>query len=404
MKEKYAELLLKRCVNVKEEEPLFISISTENYEFARILNKKALEMGVRDIYINFRDEVISHDTLSVLTEEEIKNNHIWNNPKWDEYASKNAAFLMLESDDPDLMNDINPNKISLSSLVSRSSKKVYKEKQGKYEVSWCIAAIPSYNWAKKLFKDSNNPVDDLWNLIYEICFINKENPIEEWEKIVENSIDRCSILNKYKFKKLHYKNNLGTDLYVGLTPKTVWLGAGEKHVDGRKLLVNVPTFEVFTSPDRTKTNGIVYNSKPLVYNGSIIDNFYIEFKDGKVVNYHAEKGNDVLRGIINGDENSCMLGECALVDYNSPISNCGKVFYTTLYDENASCHLALGEGFLDTVDDYENLNKEELEKLGLNNSLMHVDFMIGTSDLTITGIDQNDNEMTIFENGNFVLE
>ncbi len=402
--EKYAEVLLKRCLNLKKGEPLFIEAPTENYEFVRILNKLALEIGSKDIHIEWYDENVKHDTLIKLSEEEIKNHPFWNKSIFDEYAKKNAAFLMLDSENPDLMNDVESSKVSLSGLISRTSRPIYKQKQGIYEVSWCIAATSTKAWSEKLFPKCNDSKDKLWNLIFDICFIKENNPILAWEQQVFQSEKRSKILNNYKFKKLHYTNSLCTDLYVGLTDKTIWCGAGETNLDGRKLLVNIPTFEVFTSPDKTKTNGIVYSSKPLVYNGALIEDFCLEFNGGKVVNVKAKKGEDVLKGIIEADENSCMLGECALVDYNSPISMSGITFYTTLYDENASCHLALGEGFKGCVENGINSNLEDLEKIGLNHSTIHVDFMIGTKDLKITGIDKNNKEIIIFNNGNFEIE
>lgn len=402
--EKYAELLLKRCLNLKEGEPLLIEAPIENYEFIRLLNKKALEMGVSDIHIEWYDDELKHDTLKYLTEEEIENHPFWNKKIFDEYASKNAAFLMLNASDPDIMNDIDPKKVTKAGYTSIKTRPIYKRKQNIYEVSWCIAATSTLGFSKKVFPKSDDPVTDLWNQIFEICFINTENPIEEWEKQVIKSENRSNILNKYKFKMLHYTNSLGTDLKIGLTDKTIWCGAGEKNLDGRKILVNLPTFEVFTSPDKNKTNGVVYSSKPLVYNGTLIENIRLEFKDGKVVNFDASKGKDVLEGIIKADENSCMLGEAALVDYNSPISNSNIIFYTTLYDENAACHLALGNGFKTALENGVNLSLEELDELGLNNSVVHVDFMIGTKDLCITGIDSYGNEKEIFKDGNFVLK
>ena len=204
---------------------------------------------------------------------------------------------------------------------------------------------------------------------------------------------------------MHYTNKLGTDLWVELPTNSIWEGACSKMPNKeRYLLVNIPTEEIFTSPHYKGTNGIVYSSKPLVYGGNVIDQFYIEFKEGKVINYHAEKGEEILKNIIELDENSKYLGEIALVEYDSPISNSKVLFYTTLYDENASCHLALGDGFPLTIEGGAHLNKEELLKRGINQSDIHVDFMIGTADLQITGIDEKGKEHLVFTNGNFAFK
>lgn len=402
--EKYAEVLLKRCLNLKEGEPLFIEASVENYEFIRILNKKALEMGSTDIHIEWSDDQIKHDTLEKIDEKDIENHPYWNKQIYDEYAKKNAAFLMFSSSDPDIMNDIDSKKVSKSGFVSINSRPIYKQKQRIYEISWCIALIPTLGLAEKIFPGNDDPVSDLWEQIFDICFINEEDPIKSIENQIKKCENKCKTLNKYKFKSLHYTNNIGTDLTVELSDKAIWCGAAEQNLDGRKIIVNFPTFEVFTSPDKTKTNGVVYSSKPLVYNGSLIDDFMLEFKDGKVINFDAKEGKEVLEGIITADENSCMLGELALVDYDSPISDTDITFYTTIYDENASCHLALGNGFKGCIENGINLSEEELNKLNLNNSTIHVDFMMGTEDLKITGIDKDNNEVIIFDNGNFVLE
>ena len=211
-------------------------------------------------------------------------------------------------------------------------------------------------------------------------------------------------MNELNFKTLHYTNSLGTDLYVGLSDGAKWCGAGEPMPSGRRIVANIPTEEIFTSPNRLMTSGIVYSSKPLVYNGYIIDDFWIKFEDGKVISFDASKGKDVLSSIINGDDTSCYLGECALVPYDSPISNSGVIFYTTLFDENASCHLALGTGFPNTLDGTDGKEKDELISMGLNVSDVHVDFMIGTSDLKIEGVTYDGKNVLIFENGNFCID
>ena len=401
---KYAELLLSKGVNIKKDQPLVITAPIESADFVRVLSLSALKKGVTDIYFDWYDDILKHQQLTYFDNDSISNSRFFNRSIYDEYAKKDSAFLMLVSDDPDLMSDIDNSTLSHSALVSRTSRPLYKKRQSINDVSWCIAAVSSYGWAKKVFNECDDCVNKLWDLIFDICLINYDDPIKKWDEKLELSKKRCETLNKLKLKTLHYTNSLGTDLYVGLSRDTIWCGAGEKMPNGTEIVCNIPTEEIFTSPNRLMTNGKVYSSKPLVYNGSIIDNFWIEFKDGKVINFDAKRGKDILESIINGDSNSCYLGECALVSYDSPISNSGVLFYTTLFDENASCHLALGTGFPNCLEGASSKSKNELLDSGLNVSDVHVDFMIGTSDTKIQGITYDNKEVLIFDNGNFVLD
>lgn len=404
MYEKYAELLLKRCLNIKEDEPLLINAPIECIDFIRIVAKKAYILGVKDIYFDLTDDILKRDQLENLDISSLKESRFWNKEIWNEYAEKNAAFLMLYGDDPEMTNGIEAEKISATATTSRVSRKVYKDKQAINEVAWCIASVATERWALKVFPNSNNPKDDLWNAIFKMCYIDTENPIEKWDELVSENRRRCTELNNYKIQKLHYTNSLGTDLYIELSEDAIWSGGDEKLKDGREAIVNMPTIEVFTTPILKKTNGIVYSSKPLVYNGAIIDEFYLEFKEGKVINFDAKEGKEILKSIINGDEQSCYLGEVALVEHDSVISKSNILFYETLFDENASCHLALGAGFPTALKNGETKTKEELLESGCNVSDVHVDFMIGTSDLNITGLTYDNQEINIFSNGKFDIK
>ena len=258
---------------------------------------------------------------------------------------------------------------------------------------------PIFN--KKIFDNTEDAMNKLWDAIFDACYINNKNPNEAWDTFIEETNKKTEILNKLKIKELHYTNNLGTDLIINLLETSIWNGASEKTKSGVEFIANIPTQEVFTTPNRLGTNGIVYSSKPLIYNGGFINDFFIEFKDGKVINYDAKEGKDILKGIIESDENACYLGEVALVDYNSPISTSKLIHYETLYDENASCHLALGSGFTECVKGTDNKSKEELINLGFNYSDNHVDFMIGTEDLNIMAKTFDGKEVQIFKDGNF---
>ena len=399
--EKYAELLLTKGVNVKRGTPLLISAPMEAYEFVEILSKKAFEKGVTDIGYDLIDEKIKHDALKYLEINDLKESPIFNKKIFDEYAKKDAAFLMLMSDDPTLMDDIDSNKLSQAAIFSRKSKPLYKQRQLNNEIVWCIACTATMGRAEKMFDNNEDAINKLWDAIFDACYINNKNPNEAWDTFIEETNKKTEILNKLKIKELHYTNNLGTDLIINLLETSIWNGASEKTKSGVEFIANIPTQEVFTTPNRLGTNGIVYSSKPLIYNGGFINDFFIEFKDGKVINYDAKEGKDILKGIIESDENACYLGEVALVDYNSPISTSKLIHYETLYDENASCHLALGSGFTECVKGTDNKSKEELINLGFNYSDNHVDFMIGTEDLNIMAKTFDGKEVQIFKDGNF---
>lgn len=385
---KYAELLLKRCLNIKECQPLLISTPIEPLDFIRELTEVALELGVKDIYYDYNDSYIKHSHLKYLEKEDLKLNTLFNKKIFDEYTKKGAAVLMLAGGSPDIMNDIDNEILSFNAKLSNSSRKLFRKLQLTYEVPWCIASVATLDHARKVFPNSDKPLDDLWNTIFKMCLIDKNDPIKEWNNKILLNKKRVDKLNGLNIKKLVYKNKLGTNFEIGFN-NNIWCGADTKN----NLIVNMPTEEIFTSPDKNTMNGIVYASKPLIYNGNIIDDFWIKFKNGKVIDYDAKKGKKLLKSIID-IKGGNKLGEVALVDVNSPISKSNILFYETLYDENASCHLALGEGFTEC-------SKEDSPKW-INKSLTHVDFMIGTRDLNITAETDKGN-IVIIKDGKFII-
>ena len=403
LKEKYAEVLLKTCLKV-ENQPLLISFNSERLDFVRIITKIAYKMGVTDIYYDITDPYLKHEALLNLPVEKLKKLSFFDKTKWSEYAKKNAAFLMLASENPGLMDDVDPVKIKELIKFSNDTRKDFLFLRDKLQLSWCIAAVPTKSWAKLIFKTSENPVDDLWMKIFDICEINSVDPKLVWDKKIKILSKRAKKLNDYNFKTLKYKNGKGTCFSVSLPKGHIWQSGSETLENGKEILVNFPTEEVFTSPDYRSANGILYSSKPLSYQGNIIDNFNITFKDGKAVSSYAEIGDKFLKEMINTCNNSNYLGEVALVESSSQISVTGLTFYETLYDENASCHFALGASFKECIINGVNISKEELQEVGLNQCDNHVDFMVGTPDLEIIGITENNDSIKIFENGNFTLE
>lgn len=392
--EKYANLLLTKCLSIKKGQPLLISAPIDAIEFVRTITKIAVEKDITDIYYDFDDEILRHDHLKHLNQDDLKNSRFFNKKIWDEYAKKDAAFLMLCADNPDIMIDIDSERLAQANKLLRTTKPLFKKRQLNNEISWCIACVSTDAWAKKVFPDSNNPKEELWNAIFKMCLVYKKDPIQEWNEKTKNNNMLVNKLNELEIIKLKYKNDLGTNFEIGFD-NNIWCGTGCKLKDGRSVIVNMPTEEVFTTPDKYTANGIVYASLPLVYNGSLIEDFYLEFKNGKVINYDAKKGKESLKSIIE-IKNGNYLGEVALVDVTSPISKSNILFYDTLYDENASCHLALGSGFLECIKDTKNLKN-------FNESKTHVDFMIGTTDLEIIAETKSGKSVTIMKNGKFTL-
>ena len=399
---KYAEVLLKTCLKVEENQPLFISFNTERLDFVRIVSEEAYKIGVKDIYFDMSDPYLKHEALKYLEIEDLKQLSFWNKEMWNVYARKHAAFLMLASETPGLMKDIDPKKMSELIRYSQETREEFEAYRDKSELAWCIAAVPTKAWADELFDNNEDSVNMLWNKIFEICSIDQEDPVKIWNDKLALLKKRASKLNEKKIKTLIYKDNKN-NFKIDFPDNHNWASGCERLANGKEVLVNFPTEEVFTSPDCRSAEGIVFSSKPLEYQGVILDNFQIEFKDGVVTNFKAEKGEETLKEMINICENSNMLGEVALVPYDSPISNTNMVFLETLFDENAACHLALGDSFTECINEVG--TKEELfNKFNMNNSKSHVDFMIGTKDLNIKGITQDNKEIDIFINGNFTEE
>ena len=399
---KYAEVLLKTCLKVEENQPLFISFNTERLDFVRIVSEEAYKIGVKDIYFDMSDPYLKHEALKYLEIEDLKQLSFWNKEMWNVYARKHAAFLMLASETPGLMKDIDPKKMSELIRYSQETREEFEAYRDKSELAWCIAAVPTKAWADELFDNNEDSVNMLWNKIFEICSIDQEDPVKIWNDKLALLKKRASKLNEKKIKTLIYKDNKN-NFKIDLPVNHNWASGCERLANGKEVLVNFPTEEVFTSPDCRSAEGIVFSSKPLEYQGVILDNFQIEFKDGVATNFKAEKGEETLKEMINICENSNMLGEVALVPYDSPISNTNMVFLETLFDENAACHLALGDSFTECINEVG--TKEELfNKFNMNNSKSHVDFMIGTKDLNIKGITQDNKEIDIFINGNFTEE
>lgn len=401
LERKYIDLILKRCINFDQAKSLMINCEfKEHVRFAEIVKEKANEMGIFDVCIHVNDLDEIHEYLKNTAVDDIKVNPLITRSDWDTYAKKGAALLFLTSTVPGLMNDIPEEKITKWVEERGKTTKYYRANVGKYTFPWCIAAVPNERWAKTVFGDQDDAYEQLYMNILKMCMIDREDPVMAWQQYINKNNYYKNRLNELQIRKMHYTNSLGTDLTVEIPEGNIWLNLDKTDANGGQMIANMPCYEIFTSPDYRKTNGIVYSSKPLYYNDCYINNFSLEFKDGKVVSCNAENGKLILEKLINENENMCYLGEVALVPYDSPISSTGIVFNETLFDENSSCHLALGDSFPKSFKDYKNLTQEQLISKGLNTANIHVDFMMGTSDLQIEA-DTVEGKILIFKNGNF---
>lgn len=398
LKRKYAKFLIEGCLRLKEGDKLFIIGYNLIEDFIKLVIEEANKLGIVEIKTLINDPFKQKELYLTKTYEEIIRNPIMDRTMYNDMAKNGYAFLSLSSTLPGFYEDVDAELLSRVSRYQMKSISEYKEYQLKGLIKWNISAVPNLIWVKDLFGSEDE--DLLWNLIFDICLIREDNPVFSWKEKLMRLKKRADYLNQLKIDKLIYHNSLGTDLEIGLPNGYLFQSADEGTGNGN--IVNMPTEEVFTSPDRLRVKGRVYSSKPLLHNGNLIEDFWLEFREGKIIDYDAKKGKEILKGIIDTDEGSHYLGEVALVDYHSPISLTNVLFKNTLYDENASCHLAIGESFPECIQDGLTKEKEELVLRGLNMSHEHVDFFIGTSDLEIKAVLQNGKEVVIMKDGDFV--
>ncbi|MDP4146850.1 MAG: aminopeptidase [Bacillota bacterium] len=402
---KYAQLLVKTGVNIQKNQTLVISSPIECASFARIISELAYKEGAREVVMNWRDELSAKIKYLHAPEEIFEEFPEWQKDFYLYYVRKGAAFMSIAASDPELMKDVDPERLRKSNKASSTALKEYSESIMSNKNSWCVASIPTRAWAKKVFPNAteDEAVEELWKSILKSVRADTEDPVTAWNEHKSYLKKSMDFLNSNNFKFLQYKNSLGTDLKVELPNNHLWLGGSEYTPEGVEFIANMPTEEVFTLPKKTGVNGTVVSSKPLNHNGNLIENFSFTFKEGKIVDFTAEKGYESLKNLVETDDGSHYLGEVALVPYDSPISNSNILFYNTLFDENASCHLAIGRAYPVCIKNGENMNDEELGKAEVNDSLTHVDFMIGTKDLEITGITADGKEIPVFKNGNFAF-
>jgi len=399
----YAHLIANKGVNIQKKQAVIIQAELDQPEFIEILVDECYKAGASRVDVEWSHLPLAKLSTRHKTLKELSSVADWEIERMKHYESTLPARIYILSEDPDGLSGINIEKFSKAQQAKRKVFKPFRDRMdNKYQ--WCIAAVPGAKWAKKLFPElsKNQAIEKLWEAILKASRA-YDDPIEEWNKHNEDIASRCKYLNSLNLTKLKYFSKNGTNLTVGLIPNTEFLGGGGKTIGGVFYNANIPSEEVFISPMKGEADGIVYSTKPLSYQSQLIENFNITFKNGKAVEYHAEKNEELLGKLITMDENAGYLGECALVPYSSPINQSGILFYNTLFDENAACHLALGAGFNDCLKGYENMTLEECKNAGINDSIVHEDFMIGSEDLSIIGVDKNGKEIQIFKDGNWAF-
>ena len=401
---RYAKLLAKVGLNVKKGQSVFIGADLDQPEFVAMVVEECYKAGASEVYVEWSCQPVEKINAIYRTQESLSELKPWAKAKW-EYKAKNyACRLFIESSDPDGMSGVDQKKMSAARRALFPQIKPYRlALENKHQ--WCIAAVPGKAWAKKVFPNlpERKAMEEMWKVILKTSHADGKNPIQAWKEHNADLDARCSYLNALGLQYLEYKSANGTNLKVELNEDSIFCGGKEKTLKGRIFNPNIPTEEVFTTPKAGSVEGIVYSTKPLSYMGELIDNFSLRFENGKVAEVKAEKGEALLKEMVSMDEGAGKLGECALIPFESPINQSGLLFYNTLFDENASCHLALGHGFNECLKGFENYTDEECKKRGVNDSMIHVDFMMGSRDMDIVGIKKTGERVQIFKNGTWAF-
>lgn len=402
--QKYAKLIARKGINVKKGQEVVVSASLDQPEFVKMVVEECYRAGASKVTVEWSFQPITKLHYRYRSLKTLSTFEKWEIEKLEHKCETLPATIFIESDDPDGLKGIDQTKVSKASQAKYPIIKPYHDKMdNKYQ--WCIAAVPGEAWAKKVFpgERTSKAVEKLWNAILYTSRADGDDPVKAWEEHNADLKTRFEYLNSLGIESLHYTASNGTDFTVGLIPDALFMGGSELTLDGREFNPNIPSEEVFTSPMKGNAEGIVYATRPLSYRGELIENFSVRFENGKAVEVHAEKGEDLLKQMISMDENAAYLGECALVPFDSPIRNSEITFYNTLFDENACCHLAFGRGFENCIKDFDKYTLEECRQKGINDSLIHVDFMIGSEDLNITAHTRDGKDVAIFKDGNWAF-
>lgn len=398
----YADLAVRVGINVQPGQNVLINTTTDTLEFSRLIVKKAYEAGAKSVHVNFTDGPIHRAFFDLAPESAMKEFPAWMVTQRNELIDQQGSLLWIDAEDPDLLAGVPAKRISDYQKTSGRALEKYRAAVMSDKIAWSIIAIPSEIWAKKVFPDlpKEEQVKALWEVIFKTVRIGDGTAVAKWKTHIRDLELRATMLNDRRYKKIHYSAP-GTELSVELPDKHLWLSGASRTPNQTAFIANMPTEEVYTAPLKYGVNGYVKNTKPFVYKGNLIDDFTLTFKDGKIIKAHAEVGNDLLQGLIKNDEGSSYLGEIALVPHESPISASGILFYNTLFDENASNHLAIGEAYPTCYEGARDLEEAQLQALGLNTSITHEDFMIGSAEMDIDGELSDGTREPIFRKGNW---
>ncbi len=404
--EKFAELVIRTGINIQEKQTLVISAPIQTAEFVRLCSSKAYAFGASEVVIRWHDDPCFKDYLLYTDEKVLEKPKDWRVDMLNHYSELDAAFLSISSEDPEAMKGVDPSRMQLYHKAYAKPLEGYYSRMMSNKNAWCVVSVPSAEWAKKVFPElgTDEAIDKLWDAIFQVTRVKEDDPVKAWADHQSFLDKRIHLLNDQQFSALKYRNKLGTDITLELPKNHIWYGGADQHIPkGYNFVANMPTEEIFSAPKYDGVNGKVVASYPLVYNGSLIQEMWLEFKDGVVIDYGASEGYELLSSIFAIDEGAKRLGEVAFVPYDSPISNMGILFYDTLFDENAACHFALGKAYPVCIKGGEDMDKDTLLANGLNISDTHVDFMLGTEDLDIIAIKEDGTEIQIFHDGNFVI-
>ena len=400
---KYAHLIAKAGVNVQKGQEVFIRAGLDQPEFVKMLVEECYRLGAKKVVVDWNYQPLEKLHVRYRSLRTLSKLDDYEEARWQHYVDTIPCRIYLESDDPDGLKGMNQEKLfKANQKVFPVIKKYRDQIENKYQ--WCIAAVPGEAWAQKVFPGlpRRQAVEKLWEAILYTSRVD-EDPVEAWRKHNEDLRRRCEYLNSLGIERLHYSSSNGTDFTVGMIGQAEFKGGADITLQNVQINPNIPSEECFISPMKGDAEGVVYATKPLSYQGQLIENFHIRFENGKAVEWHAEKNESLLTKIITMDEGSAYLGECALVPYDSPIRNSGILFYNTLFDENAACHLALGAGFADCIKGFENYSLAECRAMGINDSMVHEDFMIGSEDLCIDAVTKDGRTVPVFRAGNWAF-
>ncbi len=401
--QEYARLLVQVGLHVQKGQTVVISSPVECAWFARLCAEEAYGAGCREVIMNWHDDAMARMKYLRADEDVFDTVPAWREHFFNDYAKEGAAYLAISASDPENFRGVDSGRIVRAQQASGKALKDFDRLQMCGGFPWCIASIPIPSWAEKVFPDvpAEQAMEQLWDAIFQAVRITGDGRCtEKWQQHLETLHARMEKLNALRFRSLHYTNSLGTDLTVELPEGHIWEAGNDVTLSGQTYIANIPTEELFTAPLKTGVNGVVYASMPLVNDGNIIDGFHFVVKEGRIVEAHAEQGEEFLQAAIRVDEGASYFGEVALVPYDSPISNQRLLFYNTLFDENAACHIAFGEAY-PCLEGGQQMDKETLKARGLNDSITHVDFMIGTPDLSIVGTTHDGRQIPVFVDGNF---